>query len=146
MKKFHTLCIVLGLCLLLFLIWKIGLDALWHEIVTLGWWLVPIVLIEGVADIFHTLGWKRCLGGIGRRYSFFNIFRIRLSGYSINYLTPTASLGGEITKGTLLSENSRGSEAASGVIIGKLSYTLAQLLFVAFGSITILWGLSLIHI
>lgn len=143
MKKFHVSCIVLGLLLLGFLIWKIGIASLWNEIATLGWWLIPIILLEGVADIFNTLGWRRCLGGANRKFSFFTLFRIRLAGYSINYLTPTATLGGEVTKATLLSENSKGAEAASGVIIGKLSYTLSQLLFVAFGSITILWGIDL---
>jgi hypothetical protein len=65
-----------------------------------------------------------------------------MAGYSINYLTPTAGLGGEVTKGTLLALNHKGAQAATGVIIGKLSYALSQLLFVVIGSMIILWKIA----
>jgi uncharacterized protein (TIRG00374 family) len=143
MKRFHTGCIVLGIALLLFLIWKIGISELWGELALLGWGLAPLILIEGVADIFHTLGWRHCLTGTQRSLPFSRLFRIRLAGYSINYLTPTAALGGEVTKGTLLSTANSGATAATGVLIGKLALTLAQLLFVALGSIFTLWKVPL---
>lgn len=143
MKAFHTICVVLGIALLAFLVWEIGPSRLWGDLSTLGWGLVPLVLIEGVADIFHTLGWRHCLSGTHRSISFFRIFRIRLSGYSINYLTPTASLGGEVTKGTLLTRDQGAAGAVTGVLIGKLAYTLAQLIFVSLGSIVVLWGIPL---
>lgn len=143
MKKFHLLSVFVGVGLLFFLIWKIGMHELWHELTRLGWGLVPLVLIEGVADIFHTLGWRHCLSGPHRSIPFWRIFRIRMAGYSINYLTPTATLGGEVTKGALLSLNQKGAEAITGVLIGKLSFAISQLLFVAVGSLLIL---SRIHL
>jgi glycosyltransferase 2 family protein len=143
MKIFHTVCVILGLGLLAVLVWNIGLGELWKDLCLLGWGLVPLILIEGVADIFHTLGWRHCLSGFHRSIPFFRIFRIRLSGYSINYLTPTASLGGEVTKGTLLTMDQSGTGAVTGVLIGKLAYTLAQLIFVSVGSIIVLWDVSL---
>jgi uncharacterized protein (TIRG00374 family) len=143
MKKFHTGSIVLGIALLLFLIWKIGMSELWEELGLLGWGLVPLILIEGVASVFHTLGWRHCLTGVQRSIPFYRLFRIRLAGYSINYLTPTADLGGELTKGTLLTTDNSGATAATGVLIGKLALTLAQFLFVALGSILTLWGVPL---
>jgi hypothetical protein len=143
MKKFHTCSLLLGICLLGFLIWKIGPMVLWRELALLGWGLVPLILSEGVADLFHTLGWRYCLSGPNRDLSFFQIFRIRMAGASINYLTPTAGLGGEVTKGVLLSLSHQGPEAPSGAIIGKLAYSLAQLLLVVFGSFAILWAIRL---
>jgi hypothetical protein len=143
MKKFHTYCILGGIILLGFLIWKIGLSTLWEEGILLGWGLVPLVLIEGVSDLFRTVGWRYCLSGPHRSLPFFDLFRIRMSGISINYLTPTAGIGGEVTKGTLLSMTYRGPGAATGVIIGKLAEALAQLIFVVIGSVTVLWGIDL---
>ena len=104
---------------------------------------MPLILIEGVADMFHTAGWRYCLGDTHRQLSLVRLFRIRMSGYAINYLTPTATLGGEVTKGALLGFDRSGIEAASGVIIGKLSFVLSQLLFVALGSIVTLWKIDL---
>ncbi len=143
MKKFHTYSVLLGILLLGVLIWKIGPAELCHELGQLGWGLLPFILLEGVADLFHTLGWQRCLSGAHRSLPFFQIFSIRMAGTSINYLTPTAGLGGEVTKGTLLSFAHQGPEAASGVIIGKLSYALAQLVFVVFGSLAIVSRIEL---
>lgn len=143
MKKFHLLSIILGVVLLIALVWMIGHRELWRELTLLGWGLVPLILIEGVSDIFHTLGWRHCLSGPHRSLPFFRIFSIRLAGFSINYLTPTADVGGEVTKGTLLALNHKGPEAITGVIIGKLSYALTQLLFVGLGSLTVLWGIDL---
>lgn len=143
MKKFHVGSILLGILLLILLIWKIGLGALGRDLSQLGWGLVPFVLLEGVAALFYTLGWRCCLSPPHRSLPFFRLLGINLAGNSINYFTPTATLGGEVIKGTLLSMNHRGPEAATGVIIGKLSFALSQLLFVVLGSIFILWRIGL---
>ena len=105
MKKFHTFSLILGFILLVVLIRSIGLKGLWQDLTLVGWGLLPLILIEGVADIFHTIGWRYCLSAPHRTLSFFRLFRIRMAGGAINYLTPTAALGGEVTKGTLLSLN-----------------------------------------
>jgi uncharacterized protein (TIRG00374 family) len=143
LKKFHIATILLGVGLLILLIWQIGPDALWLDLCLLGWGLVVFVLMEGIVDIFHTVGWRYCLSEPLRSLSFFRLFGIRLAGSSINYVTPTADLGGEVIKGSLLSLDYPGPEAATGVIIGKLSYALSQLLFVVLGSMLILWKIDL---
>ncbi|MBP8644916.1 MAG: flippase-like domain-containing protein [Syntrophobacteraceae bacterium] len=143
MIKFHTVCVLLGFGLLTFLVLQIGFGELWSQMSLLGWGLVPLVLIEIVADALHTIGWKHCLPGTLRSLSFSRLFRIRLAGYAINYLTPTATLGGEVTKGTLLSLNHAAKGAFQGVVVGKLAYSIAQLLFVSLGSIITLWGVDL---
>jgi hypothetical protein len=143
MKKFHTGNLLLGLILLTVLIWEIGPGKLWQELVQLGGGLILIILIEGGADLLHAQGWRHCLSGRHRTLSFFQAYRIRLVGSSINYLTPTAGLGGEVTKGTLLSVYHKGPEAATGVIIGKLSYALSQLFLLVLVSVILLPRLNL---
>ena len=96
MKKFHVGSILLGIGLLIFLVWKIGLDALWRDLSLLGWGLVPFVLLEGVVKIFQALGWRYCLSPPHRSLPFFRLVAIHLAGNAINYFTPTATLGGEV--------------------------------------------------
>src|SRR5215467_7182124 len=110
MKKFHTILLILGVGLLVCLLWKIGVGELWRELGLLGWGLVPLMLGEGVAEMIHTLGWRHCLSGPLRSISWAKLFRIRMAGYAINYLTPTAALGGELTKGVLLAAHHPGPE------------------------------------
>jgi uncharacterized membrane protein YbhN (UPF0104 family) len=143
MKKLHTALLVLGAGFLLFLVWRIGLEELWRELVSLGWGLVPLVLAEGVAEMIHTVGWRQCLSEPHRSLPWAFLFRTRMAGYAISYVTPTATLGGEVTKAALLASHRRGPEAVSGVLIGKVCFALGHLLFVVVGSAVVLWRVKL---
>ena len=143
MKKFHMACVLVGFGLLAVLVHQIGFRDLWSQMALLGSGLAPLILIEIVADGLHTVGWRHCLPVTLRSVSFSRLFRIRLAGYAINYLTPTATVGGEIAKGALLSLNHTANGAFQGVVVGKLAYSIAQLVFVSLGSIITLWGVSL---
>jgi Lysylphosphatidylglycerol synthase TM region len=138
MKKFHHYSMALGIVLLGLLIWKIGPRELLSQLESISWGILPLILMEGLAHLFYTLGWCHCLSGPLRSLTFFQIFRIYMAGHSMNYLTPMAGLGGELTKGALLSLNDPGPEAATGVMIGRLAFALAQLLYVVAGSFLVL--------
>lgn len=138
MKLINTILLFLGTALLVGLVWTIGPAELWRELSTLGWGLIPFVLGEGTAEMIHTLGWRHCLSGPARSISWAPLFRIRMAGYAINYLTPTAALGGEVTKTTLLASKCRGSQAVCGVLIGKVCFGFAHVLFVSLGSLVII--------
>jgi len=138
MKSFHTVILVIGLVFLLFLVLKIGPATLWGTFDSLGWGLLVMILLNGAGKFFHAIGWRYCLSAPYRSLPFFHVFSIRMAGFSITQLTPTATIGGDLTMGTLLSMAHRGPEAATSVMIGKLSHTLAQLLFALLGTVLIL--------
>ncbi|MDB6017486.1 MAG: hypothetical protein JWR19_1975 [Pedosphaera sp.] len=143
MKKFHGLILTLGFVLLVFLIRKIGIRELSHELRLLGWGLVPIVFSEGVAEFLHVVGWRYCFSGPLRSVPLLRLFSINMAGFAISYLTPMASLGGDVTKASLLTLNHKGPEAVAGVLAGKLSFALAHLLIVVIGAIVILGRIPL---
>jgi uncharacterized protein (TIRG00374 family) len=143
MKRFHLFSILLGALLLVFLVWAIGARDLWRNLSLLGWGFIPFILILSVADLFHTLGWRHCLPAPHRSLPFSKLYSIWMAGYAVNYLTPTAELGGEVTKGTLLSMHHRGPEAVTGVVVGKLAHAMSELLFAIVGSLVLLWGIEL---
>lgn len=138
MKVLNAILLTLGTALLAVLVWRIGPKELWRELSSLGWGLIPFMLCEGISEMIHTFGWRRCFNGNLRSVSWSYLFRVRMAGYAINYLTPTASLGGEVTKTTLLASKGRVTQAASGVLIGKVCFGLAHLLFVALGTLMIM--------
>ena len=143
MKKLHTLLLVLGAAFLVYLVRKTGIGELCRQVGMLGWGLVPLILSEGMAEFIHVAGWRYCLSGPHRSLSMVHLFRIRLAGYAINFLTPTAAMGGEVTKAALLASNHRGPEAVTGVLIGKFCFAFAHLLFVVGGSVIVLWRIDL---
>ncbi len=136
-RPFHLVLLVLGAAFLAYLIWKIGPREIWHQFTALGWGLIPLVMAEGLAEMIHTLGWRHCMNEPYRSLSWFFLFRVRMAGYAINYLTPTATLGGEVTKGTLLASAHKGPGAVTGVLIGKVCFGFSHLLFVLIGSLFI---------
>jgi hypothetical protein len=127
-----------GLAFLVFLVWRTGVHQLWRQFTLLGWGLIPIVVAEGVAEFLHAISWRYCFRSARRRIPLARLFQIHIAGYAINFLTPTASVAGEVTKAALLAGNRRGPDAVSAVVIGKLSFALAHPLFVAVGSIIFL--------
>ncbi len=138
MKWINAALLILGCALFAGLVWGIGAKELWHELISLGWGMIPFVAGEGIAEMIHTLGWRHCLAGPARSLSWFRLFRIRMAGYAINYLTPTAAIGGEVTKTTLLASTCDVSQAATGVLIGKVCFAFAHLVFVGLGTLVII--------
>lgn len=143
MNKFHTINLILGVVLLVVMIWSIRPLELWRDPGRLCSGLLAFILIDGIAGVLFTIGWRNCLSSPHRELPFSPIYRIYLAGSAINYLTPTAALGGELTKASLLSRWHEGPEAATAVIIGKLAHALAQLLVITLGSLTILGKVQL---
>ena len=133
MKKLNSILFWAGVIFLTYLVWTIGPRELFRELRALGWGLVPFLFAEGAAEMIHTIGWRHCLSPAHRSISWWHLFRMRMSGYAVNYLTPTASMGGEITRMALLASQHRGPEAVTGVIIEKVAFASAQVLFVASG-------------
>jgi hypothetical protein len=142
-RKLHTAIVASGVLLLALLIYRIGPASLWQNLALLGWGFLSLTLLDGMAEFFHTHAWRHCLSGPHRSLPFFRVFSIRLAGSSINHLTPFAGLGGEVTKGFLLASSETGPEAATAVIVDKLSVALAQLIFVVGGSLAVLWKIAL---
>jgi uncharacterized protein (TIRG00374 family) len=60
------------------------------------------------------------------------------AGFSLNYLLPAASLGGEASKVALLASNRPASEAVSSVLLDKLSTAIAHLALAWLGAIVVL--------
>jgi hypothetical protein len=143
MKKLHTILLALGIIFLVVLIGRAGLSQLWRQLALLGWGLIPIVIAEGVAELFHAVSWRYCLSQPYCRTPLSRLVRIHFAGYAIGYLTPTAFVTGEVAKAALLAEPRHRPEAVSAVLVGKLSFALAHIFFVAAGSIVLLPVLQL---
>ena len=128
---------VLGLALFGWFIQKAGPGEIAGAFANLGW-LAPVALLPfGLVYLLDTLGWRFAFGkggvpGIG----FGTLLRIRWAGEAINTVLPSAYIGGEAAKVQLL--HKRGvprMQSASSVVAGKTAQVVAQVFFIAIGSI-----------
>ncbi|MBI1953733.1 MAG: flippase-like domain-containing protein [Candidatus Omnitrophica bacterium] len=100
------------------------------------WRFAPILLFYAVIFGLDTLGWKFALSHPSRsRIRWDRLFRARLAGEAVNYVTPAASIGGEPVKALLL-QRREGVPLADGVasvVVAKTTFAAAMILFILTG-------------
>ena len=95
MRALHTLALVLGIGLFAALVAHVGPARLWHDASVLGWGVAWVIAIEGLADFLHTWAWQRCFSPFHRPGAL-RLWWPHLAVAAINFVTPTATLGGEV--------------------------------------------------
>ena len=136
MKALRWLGLLLGIGLFLWVLRTSDLSAVWGQLRILQWRFGLVLLFYIVIFGLDTLGWQFVL----RRSSkgpirWDRLFRARLAGEAVNYVTPTAWIGGEPVKAALLSRR-YGVPMADGmasVVLAKTTFTFSMLLFVLVG-------------
>ena len=126
-----------------YLAYTVGLENISDKLRLVGWGLIALILAEGFAEFLHTVSWRYCLGDTCRRISWLRLFAMNSAGYAISYLTPTASLGGDITRTALLAGEGKTVGAVSSTLISKLSFAIAHLLLVILGCLFIVPRIAL---
>lgn len=132
-RRLHFFLFIVGLICLLWMLHTVGVGGVWNGIKSLRWGLIPFVLLEGIGEVMHAEGWRCCLSGHACSISRGRLFWSRLAGYSINYFTPTAAMGGEVVRASLITESGGAADAASSVLIDKVCYATAHLTWVLIG-------------
>jgi len=133
-KKLKILFFSIGILLFAFLIYKIGLDNIYGNLLLMGY-KFPIIFIPFILVSFlDTLGWQfsfnHWLEGIKLKY----IFPVRWAGEAINVLTPTAYVGGEPVKAYILRRYDVPlQDGLASVVVGKTVMTMAQVVFLICG-------------
>ena len=125
MRWLHAALLVLGGTLFAWLVARVGPEALWRDAARLGWGVVAIIAVEGLGDFLHTCAWRLCFHR-AHRPGALRLWGPHLAGASINYVTPTATLGGEVVRGTLVPRSVPAAEVTSSLAINKLTSALGD--------------------
>jgi len=130
----HKLLVPLGALGLVVLVWRIDLTAVQLALFHVGWGMVLVLSQEIVAHVLNALGWRFAFTReVAAHFSLGELVRLRVAGDAINYLTPTATIGGEVARTAMLSDACGADVRAVSVIIAKTTQTLAQALFITAG-------------
>ena len=130
----QKLLVSVGALSLAILLWRIDLGLVKLALSHVGWGMVFIVGQELVAHGLNALGWRWAFSREdARAFSLAELVRLRVAGDAVNYLTPTATIGGEVVRTAMLS-HARGADVRMiSVIVAKATQTLAQALFITAG-------------
>lgn len=126
-------CLAFGVAVLAATAWHIGLGVLAADLRALGWGLAVVVAIYGLDVACNTAGWALGFPRGERPVSAAWLLLARLAGDSVNYLTPTATVGGELLRIRLLGPRAAAGVRWASVSVAKLGQTVAQAIFVLLG-------------
>lgn len=134
MKALRVVLLVGGVAVLVFLVIRIGADALVSLLSRLAWWqLLLVCLPYGLITAVDTLGWRYAFPGDLPPYR--RMLAARTAGDALNVVTALGSVGGEAVKVWLLRPAVPYDESVPSVIIAKTTITIAQALFLVVGLI-----------
>lgn len=99
-----------------------------------GWRILPVMLLEGVALALNALGWRLSFPPeAARSYGFVELARLWLSMDGINYFIPSGTLGGEVARATMLNDSQASEIRVASVVCSRIAQTIAQTSFVLLG-------------
>ncbi len=134
---------VAGLLLLAYLIERLGVDEVARHLRGVGWGIVLLIAQEIFAYAANTLGWYLAFVAPRPPIPWRVLLAARIAGDAVNYLTPTAGLGGEVVRGRMLRGYATPTALASSVTVAKLSQFAGQVGFVVLAGAWVLPSLTL---
>ena len=130
--------LISGIILLVVLFRELGVQTVLGNLHLVGWGIAPIIMQELLAHIANTLGWLAAFPSPRPQIRFLQLLTARIAGDAVNYLTPTATLGGEFVRTRYLRGQAEGTALVASVAVAKLSQTIGQIAFVIIGLAVIL--------
>src|SRR3990172_9588478 len=121
--------LAISLGLILYILNKVGLEALWETIRTANLsYLVLSISITPVLILVSSWKWHVILAALGVRYSFGGLFWLYVVGYFFNTVLPT-NVGGDVVRAVILGKKTgKNPQAFSSVFVERFTGLTALLL------------------
>ena len=132
-RGLELVCLTLGVAALAGTVWAVGVDTLVRDLRLIGWGLVVILLVESLSVLLNTVGWALAFPRGERTVGLPRLLAARLAGDAINYLTPSATVGGELLRARLLGKDVPASLRWASVGVAKVGQSVAQAIFIFLG-------------
>lgn len=135
-RYFKLLAGVIGFAIVVYLFNSIGWMAIYDHLSTLGWFVPLVFLPYFFTNIINTYAWISSFPPPFSKYNlkFFQVYWIRICGESINNFTPTAQVGGEVSRVLFLKKfRVKPSVGMVTVIMDKAALVISQILFIYTG-------------
>ncbi len=137
MKKLSSyiryLFLLIGAIALTLLIRKIGVDVILDNMAMIGWRFIPILSIGLVWYMLYTEAWSQFLNRVEKRIGFWELFRIKITGESVNTMTPANFIGGDPMRVYLLKKNFPVLEGAASVVVDRTLHSFAIITVILMG-------------
>ena len=138
MRRVETLILVLALGFYVWFLRRFGLTELISYLRLAGWGLALTVALESVARVANTLGWRATIIDYPSNLNFGELFAARISGEAIDYVTPSAQLGGQFVMALMVRRKLAMAAGLASVVVAALAEAIGQIGFISSALITAL--------
>lgn len=131
-KLAKNIFFILGALALGIMVYSIGLGNIWRDMKQTGWWYIPIIGMWVIVYIINTLSLYIILRDGSqetKKISFFRLFKLTISGFAINYITPFGLMGGEPYKIIELQSDIGIQKSTSSVLLSTMMRIVAHFIF-----------------
>lgn len=136
MKTFHTIVLTIGAVALGVLLWEMDPATVGRLVLHVGWGMALIIAQQIVAHVLNALAWRFAFAAdSAASFPLIELIQLRVVGDAINYLTPSGTIAGEVTRTTRLNASQGMEVRAASVLVAKCTQTLGQILFALTGFI-----------
>lgn len=128
-KKAKIILFAVGIAIFIYLVNDFGLNNIFINLKKTGWYLIPVIGVWAFVYLFNAFAWRFVIGDDSKKISFGKILSITISGFSLNYLTPSISLGGEPYRIAELRKPLGMSKAVSSTFLYSMIHFLSSFVF-----------------
>jgi hypothetical protein len=131
MRRVETIIIVLALGFYVWFLHHFGTAQVLGYLRLAGWGLVLTISLEAVARTANTLGWRVTMGKYAGTVRFRQLFSARIAGEAVDYVTPSAQLGGQFVMALMVRRWVNMAAGLSTVTVAALCEMVGQVVFIA---------------
>jgi uncharacterized membrane protein YbhN (UPF0104 family) len=143
MRRAETFFIVIAIAFYAWFLTHYGPGQVLGYVRMAGWGLALTISLEALARIANTIGWRVTIEDYPPKLKFLELFAARIGGEAIDYVTPSAQLGGQFVMAVDVREKLRMPIGLATVVVASLAEAIGQ---IAFMSIALVISLRLIPV
>ncbi|MGC2275633.1 MAG: lysylphosphatidylglycerol synthase domain-containing protein [Candidatus Binatus sp.] len=131
MRRVETFFIVIAIAFYAWFLTHYGPRQVLGYVRMAGWGLALTISLETLARVANTLGWRVTIEDYPPRLSFLELFGARIGGEAVDYVTPSAQLGGQFVMAVEVREKLRMPLGLATVVVASLAEAIGQIVFIS---------------
>lgn len=130
-NKYHNYFFLIGVLVLGFMVYKLGIKTIYENLRNTGWWFIPIFGIWIIVYFFNAWSLNIIITDgtpESKKVKISQLMKLTISAYAINYMTPL-SIGGEPYKALKLKDDLGTHKATSSVLLYVMMHYVSHFFF-----------------
>jgi len=123
----RVLFFIIGAFFLYYLVHKIGAQELLAAIRGIGWKVIFVLMVPPFWLLVQAKAWQLTVEESGDHVTFWQLFKIKMSGDAANTFTPLGFIGGDPVRFAMLKKIMPGNLSAASIVLDRTMQTLAVL-------------------